>query len=181
MTCCCSGIALQLSEDPSLAEGVYKQALALAPQEQAHSVLSNLGNLYRQQRKFSEAHEVFKRALDLCPDYAPACNNLGLLLVAEGKWDDAIATFDRALHADPYLDAAKSNRMKAVALSQMLRSESLDATPPSSLPTEVPMEHNALETVSPPVAVVAVCGASACISSQPESAQREPFPLPSIS
>ncbi|CAM6084781.1 unnamed protein product [Calypogeia fissa] len=175
------GIALQLSEDPSLAEGVYKQALALAPQEQAHSILSNLGNLYRQQRKFSEAHEVFKKALDLCPDYAPACNNLGLLLVAEGKWDDAIATFDRALHADPYLDAAKSNRMKAVALSQMRRDEAHEATPPTNLKSEVATGPSSPDRASPPVIVVTVSDASACSLAPVESTQREPFPLPSVS
>lgn len=158
---------------------MYKQALALAPQEQAHSVLSNLGNLYRQQRKFSEAHEVFKKALDLCPDYAPACNNLGLLLVAEGKWDDAIATFDRALRADPYLDAAKSNRMKAVALSQMRRGESNEATPPTNSTSEMPAGPSVPDIVGPPVTAVSNASPSSPVLVEP--VQREPFPLPSIS
>lgn len=113
------GIALQLSEDPVLAEGVYQKALSLVAREQAHGVLSNLGNLYRQQRRFTDAHEAFKKALDLCPEYAPACNNLGLLLIAEGKLDEAITVFNRALLSDPFLDAAKSNKMKAEALAQI--------------------------------------------------------------
>lgn len=111
------GIALQLSEDLSLAEDVYKRALSLATSEQAHSVLSNLGNLYRQQKRFVDAHQAFAKALEICPSYAPACNNLGLLYIVEGRWQEAIACFDQALLADPLLDAAKSNKMKAVALS----------------------------------------------------------------
>jgi tetratricopeptide (TPR) repeat protein len=156
---------------------VYKQALALAPQEHAHSILSNLGNLYRQQKKFTEAHEVFKQALDFCPDYAPACNNLGLLLVAEGKWDEAIATFDRALLSDPYLDAAKSNRMKAVALSQMRRGDAPDPTPLTSAAADGPTVPAAPSAMTPPVSAAAVSSTPATI----ESTQREPFPLPSIS
>lgn len=113
------GIALQLSDDPSLAEEVYQKALSLVSQEQAHSIFSNLGNLYRQQKRFTDAHEAFKKALELCPNYAPACNNLGLLLIAEGKLDEAIRMFDRALLSDSLLDAAKSNKMKAEALAQI--------------------------------------------------------------
>eukprot|EP00249_Psilotum_nudum_P015308 c25253_g1_i1 orf=711-3452(+) len=121
------GIAVQLSEDPSLAEGVYKKALSFVAREQAHGIFSNLGNLYRQQKRFIDAHEAFKNALEICPDYAPVCNNLGLLLIAEGRWDDAISTFERALLADPLLDAAKSNKMKAEALAQIHRNDASHA------------------------------------------------------
>eukprot|EP00850_Spirogloea_muscicola_P020101 SM000207S06176 [mRNA] locus=s207:171931:175729:+ [translate_table: standard] len=112
------GIAVQLSEDPGPAEAVYKRALKLAGPLERHAVLSNLGNLYRQQRRFPEAHDVFAEALELCREFAPACNNLGLLLVAQERWDEAIAAFDRALASDPSLDAAKSNGMKAAALAK---------------------------------------------------------------
>ncbi|KAH9287628.1 hypothetical protein KI387_031745 [Taxus chinensis] len=111
------GITLQLSKDPSLAEDVYKRGLSLAASEQAHCVLSNLGNLYRQEKRFGDAHQAYAKALAICPSYAPACNNLGLLHIAEGQWQKAISCFDQALVADPLLDAAKSNKMKAVALS----------------------------------------------------------------
>ncbi|EFJ32828.1 hypothetical protein SELMODRAFT_438952 [Selaginella moellendorffii] len=110
------GIALHLSDDPSLSEAVYKRALSLMPENQSYGLHSNLGNLYRQQKKFAEAHESFDRALRICPNYAPACNNLGLLYVAEGKWVEAIEMFDQAFLSDPYLDVAKSNKIKATAL-----------------------------------------------------------------
>uniref|UniRef100_A0A0D6R803 UDP-N-acetylglucosamine--peptide N-acetylglucosaminyltransferase SPINDLY n=1 Tax=Araucaria cunninghamii TaxID=56994 RepID=A0A0D6R803_ARACU len=113
------GVALQLSGDPSLAEEVYKRALSLAASDQAHTALSNLGNLYRQQKRFDDARHAFTKALEICPSYAPACNNLGLLYIAEGRWQKAISCFDQALLSDPLLDAAKSNKMKAVALSSL--------------------------------------------------------------
>ncbi|XP_020527648.1 probable UDP-N-acetylglucosamine--peptide N-acetylglucosaminyltransferase SPINDLY isoform X2 [Amborella trichopoda] len=113
------GISLQLSEDLSVAEEVYKQGLSLANPQQAHAIFSNLGNLYRQQRRFQEAHEMFEKSFELCPGYAPSYNNLGLVFVAEGKWEDAIDCFKKALAADPLLDAAKSNMMKAEAMSRV--------------------------------------------------------------
>lgn len=111
------GLSLQLSDELALAEDVYNRALSLAPQEKVHSILSNVGNLYRQQGRFTDAHVAFKKALEMCPNYAPACNNLGLLLVVEGKFEEAIKMFDCALLSDSLLDAAKSNKMKAQVLA----------------------------------------------------------------
>ncbi|KAK2648035.1 hypothetical protein Ddye_015524 [Dipteronia dyeriana] len=42
---------LGLQNEPSQAEDVYKQALALATSERAHAIFSDLGNLYRQQKQ----------------------------------------------------------------------------------------------------------------------------------
>lgn len=101
-----------------MAEKVYKRALTFATPQQAHSILSNLGNLYRQQQQFGKAKAMFAKSLDLCPGYAPAYNNLGLAFVSEGMWEDAKTCFGKALEADPLLDAAKSNMMKAAAISR---------------------------------------------------------------
>ncbi|KAJ8649144.1 hypothetical protein MRB53_002167 [Persea americana] len=84
------GVSLQLSGDLLMAEKVYKRALTFATPQQAHSILSNLGNLYRQQQQFEK----------------------------EGMWEDAKSCFGKALEADPLLDAAKSNMMKAAAMSR---------------------------------------------------------------
>eukprot|EP00250_Pteridium_aquilinum_P007159 c16941_g1_i1 orf=88-2619(+) len=119
------GISLQLSEELSLAEEVYQKALSLVPRDKAHSILSNLGNLHRQQGRFTDAHADFEKALEICPNYAPACNNLGLLLVVEGKLDEAIKMFDCALLSDALLDAAKSNKMKAQALARLRERKAL--------------------------------------------------------
>ncbi|BFG32397.1 hypothetical protein CerSpe_186710 [Prunus speciosa] len=109
------GISLQLSEESSHAEEVYKRALALATTKHAHAILSNLGNLYRQQKQYERAKAMFTKSLELQPGYAPAFNNLGLVFVAEGRWEEAKFCFSKALQADPLLDAAKSNMIKAVS------------------------------------------------------------------
>ncbi|KAK3166266.1 hypothetical protein QOZ80_1AG0043590 [Eleusine coracana subsp. coracana] len=113
------GIALHLSDDPS-SEAVYKRALVLSSSQQLHAIFSNLGILYRQHRMYEFARKMLLRSLELCPGYAPANNNLGLVFVAEGRWEDAIICFEKALQSDPLLDAAKSNLAKVLALSKKL-------------------------------------------------------------
>ncbi|RLN24831.1 putative UDP-N-acetylglucosamine--peptide N-acetylglucosaminyltransferase SPINDLY [Panicum miliaceum] len=111
------GIALQLSDDPS-SETVYKRAMVLSPTQQLHAIFSNLGILYRQHRNYEFARKMLLRSLELCPGYAPANNNLGLVFVAECRWEDARSCFEKALQSDPLLDAAKSNLLKVLALSK---------------------------------------------------------------
>lgn len=113
------GISLQLSEEPAQAEQVYKRALSLVTPQQAHTIFSNLGNLYRQQKKYQSAKAMFTKSLELQPGYAPAYNNLGLVFIAEGRWKEAEFCFNKALKADPLLDAAKSNMIKAAAMSRV--------------------------------------------------------------
>lgn len=113
------GISLQLSEEPAQAEQVYKRALSLVTPQQAHTIFSNLGNLYRQQKKYQSAKAMFTKSLELQPGYAPAYNNLGLVFIAEGRWKEAEFCFNKALQADPLLDAAKSNMIKAAAMSRV--------------------------------------------------------------
>lgn len=115
------GIALQLSDDPASAERVYRRALSLATTQQAHAILSNLGDLYRQQKRFEHAKTVFTKSLELCPGYAPSHNNFGLVFVAEGRWNEAKNCFEKALQSDPLLDAAKSNLMKVETMCKMDR------------------------------------------------------------
>lgn len=93
----------------------------MATTQQAHAILSNLGNLYRQQKQYQRAKAMFAKSLELQPGYAPAYNNLGLVFVAEGLWEEAKYCFDKALQSDPLLDAAKSNGIKAVTMSKLCR------------------------------------------------------------
>ncbi|CAA3007473.1 probable UDP-N-acetylglucosamine--peptide N-acetylglucosaminyltransferase SPINDLY isoform X2 [Olea europaea subsp. europaea] len=110
------GISLQLSEESSQAEEVYKHALSLATSKQGHTIFSNLGNFYRQLRKFEFAKAMFAKSLELQPGYAPAYNNLGLVFVAEGRWAEAEFCFNKAIETDPLLDAAKSNMIKVATM-----------------------------------------------------------------
>lgn len=113
------GVSLQLSDETAQAEEVYKRALSLAKTDQAHAIFSNLGNLYRQQKQFDNAKGMFSKALELQPGYAPAYNNLGLVFAVEAKWEEAKYCFQKALLADPLLDAAKSNMVKAEAMCRV--------------------------------------------------------------
>ncbi|KAG5067005.1 Tetratricopeptide repeat protein 37 [Glycine soja] len=115
------GVSLQLSEEPSQAEEVYKQALSLATTQQAHAILSNLGILYRHQKQYQRAKAMFTKSLELQPGYALAFNNLGLVFVAEGLLEEAKYCFDKALQSDSLLDAAKSNLIKVVAMSKLCK------------------------------------------------------------
>ncbi|KAL8464731.1 hypothetical protein ACS0TY_034297 [Phlomoides rotata] len=112
------GISLQLLEESSKAEEVYKHALSLATSRQGHAIFSNLGNFYRQIRKYESAKAMFSKALALQPGYAPAYNNLGLVFVAEGHLEEAKFCFNKAFESDPFLDAAKSNMIKVDSLSK---------------------------------------------------------------
>lgn len=116
------GISLQLAEEPSQAEEAFKRALSLSTSRQAHAIFSNLGNFYRQEKKYDSAKAMFTKALKLQPGYAPAYNNLGLVFVAQGLLDEAKFCFDKATKADPLLDAAKSNMVKVLALSKICMS-----------------------------------------------------------
>ncbi|KAL0356374.1 UNVERIFIED_CONTAM: hypothetical protein Sradi_4084300 [Sesamum radiatum] len=110
------GISLQLLEESSQAEEVYKHALSLATARPAHAIFSNLGNFYRQLRKYESAKAMFSKALELQPGYAPAYNNLGLVFVAEGHFEEAKFCFNKAIESDPFLDAAKSNMVKVATM-----------------------------------------------------------------
>ncbi|CAA0820941.1 tetratricopeptide repeat (TPR)-containing protein [Striga hermonthica] len=112
------GISLQLLEESLQAEQAYKHALSLATSQQAHTIFTNLGNFYRQLRKFESAKAMFSKALELHPGYAPAYNNLGLVFVAEGFFEEAKFCFTKAIESDPFLDAAKSNMTKANGMSK---------------------------------------------------------------
>lgn len=101
------------------AEEVYKRALKLATAQQAHALFSNLGNLYRQQKKYERAKAMFTKSLELKPGYAPAYNNLGLVFVAESRWEEAKFCFNKAFQVDPLLDAAKSNMIKAASMCRV--------------------------------------------------------------
>ncbi|PNY03939.1 putative UDP-N-acetylglucosamine-peptide N-acetylglucosaminyltransferase SPINDLY-like protein [Trifolium pratense] len=115
------GVSLQLSEEQSHAEEVYKRALSLATTQEAHTILSNMGILYRHQKKYQLAKAMFTKSLELQPGYAPAFNNLGLVFVAEGLLEEAKYCFEKALESDQLLDAAKSNLIKVATMSNICK------------------------------------------------------------
>jgi SAM-dependent methyltransferase len=57
----------------------------------------------QQQNQLADAARFYKRVLALKPDHAEACNNLGCVLHAQGKLDEASACFAQSLTLMPQL------------------------------------------------------------------------------
>lgn len=83
-----AGLLLEKQEKFSEAEQEYKQALALDPSSDA---VAGLANIYMRGRRFPEAEAELRKLLAARPDQGSARIQLGRVLAAEGKNDDAIA------------------------------------------------------------------------------------------
>jgi tetratricopeptide (TPR) repeat protein len=75
--------------------------------------LYGLGSVYLEQQKRREAREYFERAIKSAADYPAtlpnAWNNLGILVAREGKTDEAIGYFQKALEMNPEHAVALQN------------------------------------------------------------------------
>jgi tetratricopeptide (TPR) repeat protein len=75
--------------------------------------LYGLGSVYLEQQKRREAREYFERAIKSAADYPAtlpnAWNNLGILAAREGKTDEAIGYFQKALEMNPEHAVALQN------------------------------------------------------------------------
>jgi Tfp pilus assembly protein PilF len=80
------------------AEQEYKQALALDP---ASDALPALANLYMRGRRFPEAEEYLRKLVVAHPEQAAAHMQLGRVLAAQGKNDDAVAELQIAVRLAP--------------------------------------------------------------------------------
>ncbi len=87
---------LAAKEDPGGAEPLY-----------------GLGSVYLEQKKSKEARECFQRAIQAEANYpgtwSNSWNNLGLLAAREGKTDEAIGYFQKALEKNPDYVVALQN------------------------------------------------------------------------
>ncbi|MDD5130522.1 MAG: tetratricopeptide repeat protein [Candidatus Omnitrophica bacterium] len=82
-----------------LAEIPLKKTIQINPSDPSAYV--HLGNLYRQQRKFSRAQELFKKALELDPQNDNAYAGLGRVYREQDKLVQAEELFKKALALDP--------------------------------------------------------------------------------
>jgi tetratricopeptide (TPR) repeat protein/peroxiredoxin len=93
-----AGAAFQLAsqDNPSSAEALY-----------------GLGSVYLKQQKATDARQAFERAIKAKASYPEtlpnAWNNLGLLAARDGRTDEAIGDFQKALRLDPDYSIAISN------------------------------------------------------------------------
>jgi tetratricopeptide (TPR) repeat protein len=78
---------------------IYIRALAIDP-ESFHAKL-NLGACYYQMGEYNLAEESTREAIALRPTNARANNNLGIILEATHRPEEAIAAYKRSIEADP--------------------------------------------------------------------------------
>jgi tetratricopeptide (TPR) repeat protein len=88
-----------------MTEAEHFLQLALRDDSDNSEALYGLGSIYLQQNKPAEARATFERVIKLPQRYPGtlpnAWNNLGLLSAREGRTDEAIQQFQKALQLDP--------------------------------------------------------------------------------
>ncbi len=96
-----SAAQLQMFEKSEMA---LRKSLALDPQNVANH--DNLGNVFREQKKFVEAIESHLKAISLNPNYYLAYFNMGITLTQQGKLNQAIKSYKKSILIKPdYIDA----------------------------------------------------------------------------
>jgi tetratricopeptide (TPR) repeat protein len=89
-----------------LESGLPDQALphcqaAVALQSEMPEAYNNLGNVYRALGHFAEARWCYGEAIRKNPEMSHACVSMALTLQLEGRWDDALPWFRRAIEIQP--------------------------------------------------------------------------------
>jgi protein O-mannosyl-transferase len=85
---------------------LYEATLARNPG--SWLALNNLGESLKESNP-TEAESLFRKALELKPDYPQALNNLGLMLIQRGQFDEAIEHLNHAIRIVPQFAQAHNN------------------------------------------------------------------------
>lgn len=93
------GLAYEMLDDPSEAEGAYRSAITHGAGSSAQSaeILNNLGALLRDTDRLEEGIELLRQAVALRPALASAHLNLGLALEDSGDDVGAMASYRRVI------------------------------------------------------------------------------------
>lgn len=99
------------------AVATYRKAVALPTLPAPNVAYQNLGLALYHLKRYREAEEALRFAIGLDPQMAAAFYNLGLVLAAEGRKDDAKAAFQRVRDMAPQspFGRAAEERLKALA------------------------------------------------------------------
>jgi len=92
-------VELEKSRDYAGAEGVYKKALLLSPDDS--EILKRLGLVCQQQGKFDESIENFQKILKRAPLYPGVNSLLGISYYALNKFDKTIEATQKELTGNP--------------------------------------------------------------------------------
>lgn len=101
------------------------------------ALYNNWGNLKRQEgRSFSEALHAYERSLKLGGENAIVYNNLALLYISAGRFEDAGDMLEHARKLDPQFECALSNQLKLRALVRRQERENGGKEEPRSMVIE---------------------------------------------
>src|SRR5690606_31778591 len=98
--------------DSNRAFAEYRKALALDPA--CPSAHFNMAVTYVQAGAFAEAETHYRQALPGKPT-AETWNGLGYVLARQGRTDEAVDAFAKAIEADPHFTPAYNNAADALA------------------------------------------------------------------
>jgi tetratricopeptide (TPR) repeat protein len=115
----------------SLAEKDLQSVLRTAPED--YRALDLLGVVRILQQRESEAEELFIRAIQKKPDFAPARAHLGLLYVQKGRTEESIPQLRQALRIDA------SRRDASDALVRILQDQAGVAVGSGDYPKALPL------------------------------------------
>ncbi|MDD5250924.1 MAG: tetratricopeptide repeat protein [Rhodocyclaceae bacterium] len=125
----------------ALAEGLYRQVLAAAPDHA--EALHLLGVLLHQRGEHADAMTLMRRALRAGPGVAKYHNNLGSALNALKESSEALACFRQAIALQP--DYADAHYNQGVALTELGRLDAAAASFRAAIslaPAHVPAHYN---------------------------------------
>jgi tetratricopeptide (TPR) repeat protein len=82
-------------------------------------VLSAIGSANLALGRLGQAEKILRRALELDPNFVPALNNLGVVLVEQGQYGEARVLFQKAFALDSgETDSIRENLKLAIAQSE---------------------------------------------------------------
>jgi len=103
-------LAFQKSNRWQEAETWYRKALEEHP---TAFVCNNLALVLEQRFAFAEAESLLRRAIGLRPEFAEAFSNLGNVMLAAGRPDEAVLAYSQAIDLKPGYPVAHYNRAHA--------------------------------------------------------------------
>ncbi len=115
-----------------MAAGQYELALksylrAGVEQGATVDVLSALGSANLQLGRLGQAEQLLRRAIDLDPNFAPALNNLGVVLMERGQVGEARVVFQQAFAVDSgETDSIRENLQRAIAATEQASYDTSD-------------------------------------------------------
>jgi Flp pilus assembly protein TadD len=82
-------------------------------------VLSSIGSANLALGRLGQAEKILRRALELDPNFVPALNNLGVVLIEQDDYGEARSMFQKAFALDSgETDSIRENLMLAIAQSE---------------------------------------------------------------